>query len=63
MQILKYTTEHKNIWNEFVKNAKNAHFFFLRDYMEYHSDRFEDYSLLVFDETQKLISILPANIK
>jgi len=63
MQILKYTTEHKNIWNEFVKNAKNAHFFFLRDYMEYHSDRFEDYSLLVFDETQKLISVLPANIK
>lgn len=28
--------------------------------MEYHSDRFEDYSLLVFED-EKLISILPAN--
>ena len=63
MNIVRYTNEHSNIWNEFVKNAKNTHFFFLRDYMEYHSDRFEDFSLLVFDETQKLIAVLPANIK
>jgi len=51
------------LWDEFVKNSKNAHFFFQRDYMEYHSDRFEDFSLLVFDETDKLIALLPANIK
>lgn len=63
MIISKYTSEHKNIWNEFVKNSKNSHFFFHRDYMEYHSDRFEDFSLLVFDESEKLIAILPANIK
>lgn len=63
MNILKYTLEHKSIWNEFVKNSKNGHFFFLREYMEYHSDRFEDFSLLVFDNTDKLIAILPANLK
>lgn len=63
MKILKYTVEDKNNWNEFVKNSKNTHFFFLRDYMEYHSDRFEDFSLMIFDETDKLIAILPANIK
>jgi hypothetical protein len=63
MEIIKYTKEYKNIWNEFVRNAKNSHFFFLRDYMEYHSDRFEDYSLLIFNESKKLISVLPANIK
>ena len=63
MEIIKYTKEDKNIWNEFVRNAKNSHFFFLRDYMEYHSDRFDDYSLLIFDETKKLISVLPANLK
>ncbi len=28
--------------------------------MEYHSDRFEDYSLMVFDE-EKLVAVLPAN--
>ncbi|MFV0563958.1 GNAT family N-acetyltransferase [Malaciobacter mytili] len=63
MKIVKYIVEYKNNWNEFVRNSKNSHFFFQRDYMEYHSDRFEDFSLMIFDETNKLISILPANIK
>ena len=63
MTIIKYTKDQKNNWNEFVKNSKNSHFFFQRDYMEYHSDRFEDFSLMIFDETDKLIAILPANIK
>lgn len=63
MQIKKYTNEYKNIWNEFVKNSKNNHFFFQRDYLEYHNNRFDDFSLLIFDDNKKLISILPANIK
>lgn len=63
MTIIKYTKDQKNNWNEFVKNSKNVHFFFQRDYMEYHSDRFEDFSLMFFDETDKLIAMLPANIK
>ena len=29
--------------------------------MEYHSDRFTDYSLMVYED-QKLIAIMPANI-
>lgn len=63
MRIIKYTTDNKNNCNDFVKNSKNSHFFFQRDYMEYHSDKFEDFSLMVFDESDKLIAILPANIK
>lgn len=63
MRIEKYTNEFKNLWNEFVKNAKNSNFFFQRDYMEYHSDRFEDFSLVVFDDNNELIAILPANKK
>lgn len=63
MNILKYTKEKKHIWNDFVKNSKNGHFFFQRDYMEYHNDRFEDLSLMVFDVNNKLTAILPANIK
>lgn len=63
MNITKYTIEYKNIWNEFIRNSKNGHFFFHRDYMEYHKDRFEDFSLLIFDDSEKLISVLPANIK
>ena len=63
MKIEKYSSNYKIIWDKFVKNSKNTHFFFLRDYMEYHSDRFEDFSLIVFDDNDKLIAILPANIK
>ncbi|MEA9411852.1 FemAB family protein [Flavobacterium sp. PL02] len=47
-------------WNDFIGQAKNATFLFHRDFMEYHKDRFEDFSLLVF-ENEKLVSILPAN--
>lgn len=63
MKIEKYSSNYKIIWDKFVKNSKNTHFFFLRDYMEYHSDRFEDFSLMVFDEMDKLITILPSNVK
>ncbi len=61
MKIINYSKEYKNQWNDFVKKAKNSHFFFLRDYMEYHSDRFNDNSLLILDDKEKIMSLLPAN--
>lgn len=61
-KVLKYTSEQYKIWNNFVANAKNATFLFHRDFMEYHSDRFQDFSLLVFDEKEVLKAIIPANI-
>jgi hypothetical protein len=59
--VRKYQTSDYPLWNEFVANAKNATFLFHRDFMEYHQDRFEDFSLLVFDEKNHLKAILPAN--
>ena len=59
--VRKYQSTDYSTWNEFVANAKNATFLFHRDFMEYHSDRFQDFSLLIFDENQNLKSILPAN--
>jgi hypothetical protein len=52
-------SDHDN-WNAFIGQAKNATFLFHRDFMEYHKDRFEDYSLMVFDN-EKLVAVLPAN--
>lgn len=57
----KYSSIRYDLWNEFVANAKNATFLFHRDFMEYHQDRFEDYSLLAFDDSHELIAVLPAN--
>lgn len=48
------------VWNAFISSAKNATFLFHRDFMEYHSDRFQDYSMMVFEEG-KLVSVIPAN--
>ncbi|MFV8364858.1 GNAT family N-acetyltransferase [Flavobacterium sp. XS1P27] len=47
-------------WNTFIGQAKNATFLFHRDFMEYHKDRFEDFSLMVFED-KKLVAVLPAN--
>jgi len=58
--IKKYTNNDKNIWNEFIKNSKNGIFMFDRNYMDYHSDRFVDFSLLFYDD-EKLVGLLPAS--
>jgi hypothetical protein len=62
MKIVKYSEVYSRDWDEFVKVAKNGHFLFSRKYMDYHSDRFTDHSLLVFDDKDRLLAILPANI-
>ncbi len=62
MTIKRYDNALKNSWNDFLVNAKNYHFFFHRDYLAYHGNRFEDYSLLIYDAKGKLIALLPANI-
>lgn len=61
-EIVRYTPNLINTWNTFVSRAKNSSFLFNRNYMDYHQNRFEDYSLLVFDE-QKLIAVIPAHKK
>lgn len=48
-------------WNAFIGQAKNATFLFHRDFMEYHNDRFQDYSLIVLDG-EKWVAVLPANV-
>ena len=49
------------IWNAFIDKAKNATFLFHRNFMEYHKDRFEDFSLIV-ENNSKLVAVLPANV-
>ena len=55
-----YTDSHYNLWNDFIQRSKNGTFLFHRDFMEYHSDRFRDFSLLIF-EGEKLVAVMPAN--
>lgn len=48
------------MWNDFVASSKNATFLFHRDFMDYHQNRFEDFSLMVY-KGDKLMALLPAN--
>ncbi|MDE5790202.1 MAG: GNAT family N-acetyltransferase [Muribaculaceae bacterium] len=59
--IRRYRSIDKDVWNGFVRNARNATFLFARDYMDYHSDRFQDCSWMAF-KGEKLVALLPANI-
>lgn len=61
LRIEKYKAENKPVWDDFVSSSRNGTFLFYRDYMDYHSDRFHDNSLMFFDKN-KLIALLPANI-
>jgi hypothetical protein len=58
--IRKYTSNDYSQWNDFINQAKNATFLFHRDFMEYHQDRFEDYSIIIENE-KGWIAVLPAN--
>ena len=61
VKVVKYSSDKKEDWNRFVANSKNGTFLFYRDFIEYHSDRFLDYSLMVYQE-KKLVALFPANI-
>lgn len=60
--IERYSTGRKEEWDGFARMARNSSFIFLRDYMDYHSDRFTDCSLMAFHKG-KLRALLPADIK
>lgn len=55
----RYRPDMKGQWNDFIGMAKNGNFLFFRDYMDYHSDRFVDHSLM-FYLNRELIGCLPA---
>lgn len=61
MVVGRYSSSNQIEWNEFVSKSKNATFLHDRKYMDYHSDRFDDHSLLIYDDNGSLIAIFPAN--
>ena len=62
LQTIKYVDNKRLEWDNFVKSSKNGHFFFYRDYMEYHSDRFHDFSLIIYNDKGNIMAFLPASI-
>ena len=74
MTIIPYSINRKETWDAFVEMSKNGTFLLKRNFMDYHSDRFFDCSLLIYsgispDEefkersltTKDLVAVFPAN--
>ena len=55
-----YTSDKADLWNRFVAGSKNGLFLFDRSYMDYHSDRFQDASVMMCRDGE-LVAIMPAN--
>jgi hypothetical protein len=58
----KYNSTLKEEWNTLLAQSKNGTFLLNRDYMDYHSDRFIDDSLMIYRK-EKPIALFPANIQ
>lgn len=61
IEVKKYNVEKKDEWDQLVKQSKNGTFLHLRDYMDYHSNRFNDHSFLIYRKNL-LVGVLPGNI-
>lgn len=74
MTIVPYSVNRKETWDQFVSQSKNGTFLLQRNYMDYHSDRFFDCSLMVYEgispddeykenslTTKDLVAVFPAN--
>lgn len=59
-EIVRYSQERAHEWNTFVAHSKNGTFLFDRRYMDYHADRFTDFSLMIYRQGA-LYALLPAN--
>lgn len=61
LEIRRYTADQADEWNRFVAASKNGTFLLDRRYMDYHSDRFTDHSLMVY-RRNNLYAVLPGNV-
>ena len=61
MDIISYTADKRKEWDAFIDASKNGTFMLKRGYVEYHSDRFTDFSLMFYDE-DKLVAVMPASL-
>lgn len=59
-EIRRYRPEDAAMWNDFIAHSRNATFLHNRGFMDYHSDRFADHSI-VATLRGRISALLPAN--
>ncbi|WP_434718255.1 GNAT family N-acetyltransferase [Paraburkholderia sp. A1BS-2L] len=59
IHIVEYDPEHAQVWDDWCGASDNATLLHTRRFLSYHGDRFEDASVLLFDD-QRLTGVFPA---
>lgn len=57
----RYSPDLAGEWDALVETSRNGTFLHRRGYMDYHSDRFDDCSLMAYDAKGRLVAALPAH--
>lgn len=60
MKIERYEPSMQAVWDDHVRTSRNGTFLHERSFMDYHSDRFDDCSLMAYANGH-LVAVLPAN--
>lgn len=60
MKCIVYRSEAQQEWDEWIESARTPLFFFKRNFMEYHAERFHDASLMFYEE-DTLVAVFPAS--
>jgi hypothetical protein len=63
VSVHQYAPEHKSAWDAFIADSRNGSFLFMRDYMDYMSDRVADCSLIVRDRDEAIVAVLPGYLE
>lgn len=61
LEIRHYDINDAAVWDTFVSQSGNGTFIHMRPYMDYHSQRFSDFSLIIFRHRQP-VALLPASV-
>ncbi len=61
MQVRQYNEHDRAAWDKLIDGSRNGTFLLQRAYMEYHADRFDDCSLLFYNDRGVLVALMPAN--
>lgn len=61
IEIKKYESLKIKEWDDFISNSRIDSFIFFRNFMDYHSYKFQDFSLMLYKKG-KLDAVIPGNI-
>ena len=61
IEVVRYDPGQRAAWDQLLGQSKNGLFLFQRDYMEYHADRFPDFSAIAYLDG-KPVMLCPASL-